>query len=215
MNMPGQDTSTGVLKTHIYDAAIGAYRAVVVSGSAEDHITLPAGANAAGFRGFTLIGGDPNEQWAIHMAGGIANAVAGAAFADGDLLMIGDNTGKVVKATTPAVTQLDAALVPASHLATLTKTPVALLAVKVNTAAGGQPTGSYKILPKGSAPGSGECALDANNKVAFNATNAVTSVDVEYLIVATPTNIVARALRAATADGDVIPVLPLHQTLQG
>ena len=211
--MPGQDLTTALIKTHKYEDTIEAYRAVV-AGTAEDTAALPGAANAAGFLGFTLYAGTGGDDaMPIHMTGGIAKATAKSAFSAGALLRIADTTGKVEAVSAPTLTQIDSALVPSSHQATLTKTAVALIAVKVNAATGA--TGPYDILPKGATPAAGQCALNSSNKVVFYATDAVTSVDVEYFIAATPSYVVAKALRAAAADGDIVPVLPLHQTSQG
>ena len=131
--MPGRDESGATIKPYVLDVDIPAYRAVVV-GSAEDHCTLPGGANADDFLGYTLQDGLAGETRPIHLSGGIALATAGGAIAVGKKVNIAGATGKVAAA----------------------------------------------------APAQG-----VNN------------------------HIVGRALRAAAADGDVIPVLPIHETMQG
>jgi hypothetical protein len=74
--MAGHDLSNALVKVMTAQSAMSQYMAVI-RGTAEDTCTLGS-ANDASFLGFALADATSGQTVAVHMAGGIAKAIAGA-----------------------------------------------------------------------------------------------------------------------------------------
>lgn len=91
--MPGQNLIAATQLPFIADVVLAKGQAVVLVVGSEDHIALPAAANSALCFGFAMNDAAIGERVAIHVAGGVATAKAGATCAIGDYLMINSNVG--------------------------------------------------------------------------------------------------------------------------
>lgn len=96
--MPGQDLNNALIRTMTAQSAVAQFQAVV-GGTAEDTCTCPAGSNATNFVGFALQSASSGQTVAVHMAGGIAKAIAGASVSKDTWQIISGTAGKLANLT--------------------------------------------------------------------------------------------------------------------
>jgi hypothetical protein len=91
--MPGQDLANALVKICTAQSAMSQYMAVI-RGTLEDTVTLGS-ANDVPFYGFALNDATSGQTVGIHMAGGIAKAIAGASVTAMSFGVIESTDGRV------------------------------------------------------------------------------------------------------------------------
>ncbi len=92
--MPGQALKDALVKVMTAQSAMSQY-AVLVAGTLEDTVTLPGAQYAGGFVGIALNSASSGQTVAVHLAGGIAKAIAGSSVTMGSYAVICDVSGRV------------------------------------------------------------------------------------------------------------------------